>query len=177
MTTKAQSQTTTPPEFVTHCLDLLASAGPCVARRMFGGWGISTGGLTLAIIADLGDGERLWLKADATTLPAFEAAGCPPFVYTAKGKPITVNYRAAPEDAMESPGLMRPWGQLALDAALRAHAAKPVRPTTPKAPRKASAASTPTSLTNAPPKAPTQTPTTAPTKPQTKARAKPSAKS
>ena len=112
------------PEFVQHCLDLLASAGPCAAKRMFGGWGISTDGLTFAIIADLGDGERLWLKADATTLPTFAAAGCRPFVYTAKGKPMTVNYRAAPDDAMESSGLMRPWAQLALDAAVRAQAAK-----------------------------------------------------
>jgi DNA transformation protein len=136
------------PEFVQHCLDLLASVGPCVAKRMFGGWGISTGGLTLAIIADLGDGERLWLKADATTLPTFEAAGCPPFVYTAKGKPVTLNYRAAPEDAMESPALMRHWATLALDAAVRAHAAKPARttaskaakaPKEPKVPRKAAA--------------------------------------
>ena len=30
-----------------------------MARRMFGGWGISTDGLTLAIIADLGAGEAL----------------------------------------------------------------------------------------------------------------------
>lgn len=143
------------PEFVQHCLDLLASVGPCVAKRMFGGWGISTGGLTLAIIADLGDGERLWLKADATTLPTFEAAGCPPFVYTAKGKPMTLNYRAAPEDAMESPALMRHWATLALDAAVRAHAAKPARttasraardPKEPKAPRKAS----PTGKLNSP---------------------------
>ena len=137
------------PEFVQHCLDLLASAGPCVAKRMFGGWGISTGGLTLAIIADLGDGERLWLKADATTLPSFEAAGCTPFVYTAKGKPMTLNYRAAPEDAMESPALMRHWATLALDAAVRAHAAKPARTTAskaakePKAPRKAATNETP----------------------------------
>ena len=126
---------TSQPEFVQHCLDLLASTGPCVAKRMFGGWGISTGGLTLAIIADLGDGERLWLKADATTLPTFEAAGCPPFVYTAKGKPMTLNYRAAPEDAMESPALMRHWATLALDAAVRAHAAKPARTTTPRDPK------------------------------------------
>jgi DNA transformation protein len=140
------------PEFVQHCLDLLASAGPCVAKRMFGGWGISTGGLTLAIIADLGDGERLWLKADATTLPSFEAAGCTPFVYTAKGKPMTLNYRAAPEDDMESPALMRHWATLALDAAVRAHAAKPARttaskaakaPKEPKAPRKAATNETP----------------------------------
>jgi DNA transformation protein and related proteins len=112
------------PEFVSHCMDLLASTGPCVAKRMFGGWGISTGGLTLAIIADLGDGERLWLKVDANTLTQFEAAGCKPFVYLAKSKPMTLNYRSAPDDAMESPALMRPWGQLALDAAVRAQASK-----------------------------------------------------
>jgi DNA transformation protein len=127
MTTTKTTRTTSHPEFVQHCLDLLASAGPCVAKRMFGGWGISTEGLTLAIIADLGGGERLWLKADAATLHAFEAAGCPPFVYTAKGKPMTLSYRAAPEDAMESPALMRQWAALALDAAVRAHAAKPAK--------------------------------------------------
>jgi DNA transformation protein and related proteins len=117
------------PEFVHHCLDLLAPVAPCVAKRMFGGWGLSTEGLTLAIIADLGDGERLWLKADAHTVGRFEAAGCHPFVYLAKGKPMTVGYRSAPEEAMESPGLMQPWARLALDAALRAHAAKTAKPT------------------------------------------------
>jgi DNA transformation protein len=138
MTTTTTVRTTSHPEFVQHCLDLLASAGPCVAKRMFGGWGISTGGLTLAIIADLGCGERLWLKADATTLPTFEAAGCPPFVYTAKGKPMTLSYRAAPEDAMESSALMRPWATLALEAAVRAKARKasPAKPAPPPAPRR-----------------------------------------
>ncbi len=116
--------TATNPEFVQHCLDLLAPVAPCTAKRMFGGWGLSTEGLTLAIIADLGDGERLWLKVDANTLPQFEAAGCKPFVYLAKGKPMTMGYRSAPEDAMESPALMRPWARLALDAAVRAQAGK-----------------------------------------------------
>ena len=58
---------TIPRDFADHCLELLAAVGPCVARRMFGGWGISTDGLTLAIIADLGEGERLYLKADDDT--------------------------------------------------------------------------------------------------------------
>lgn len=129
---------TTQPEFVAHCLDLLASAGPCVAKRMFGGWGISTGGLTLAIIADLGDGERLWLKADATTRATFEGQGCARFTYLAKGQPKSMDYYAAPEDAVESAALMRPWGQLALDAAVRAQAAKKPQ----KAPARASAAAT-----------------------------------
>jgi DNA transformation protein len=124
MTTKAVSTATDHPEFVQHCIDLLAGTGRCVAKRMFGGWGISTGGLTLAIIADLGDGERLWLKVDATTVPRFDAAACKPFVYLAKGKPVNLNYRSAPDDAMESAVLMRPWGLLALDAAVRAKVSK-----------------------------------------------------
>lgn len=130
------AQTTTQPEFVAHCLDLLASTGPCVAKRMFGGWGISTGGLTLAIIANLGDGERLWLKADATTRATFEAQGCARFTYLVKGQPKSMDYYAAPEDAVESAALMRPWGQLALDAAVRAQAAKKPK----KAPAQASTA-------------------------------------
>ena len=34
---------------------------------MFGGFGISTDGLTFALVADLGSGETLWLKADDET--------------------------------------------------------------------------------------------------------------
>ena len=50
-------------EFANYCCELLSSVGPCLAKRMFGGYGISTDGLTIAILADLGDGEKLWLKA------------------------------------------------------------------------------------------------------------------
>ena len=117
---------TPPHEFARYCCDLLSAAGPCVARRMFGGYGISTDGLSLAILADLGAGEQLWLKADATSQAVFEAAGCARFVYLAKGKPMSMNYYSAPDDAMESSALMAPWARLALEAALKARAAKPV---------------------------------------------------
>ena len=115
------------PEFSRYCCELLASAGPCVARRMFGGWGISTEGLTIAILVDLGDGETLWLKADETTLGQFEAAGCRRFTYLAKGAPKSMNYYSAPGEALESPEFMAPWAQLALQAALRARGAKTPR--------------------------------------------------
>ena len=49
-------------EFAHYCCDLLAGADPCVATRMLGGFGISTDGLKFAILADLGGGEKLWLK-------------------------------------------------------------------------------------------------------------------
>lgn len=107
-------------EFADYCCELLASAGPCVAKRMFGGWGISTDGLALAIIADLGDGERLYLKASDETRLQFEAAHCQRFVYEAKGKPMQMNYYSAPEDAMESAHAMAPWARLALECALKA---------------------------------------------------------
>ena len=42
-------------DFADYCCELLQSAGPCTAKRMFGGWGISVDRLTFALIADLGD--------------------------------------------------------------------------------------------------------------------------
>ena len=114
-------------QFADYCCDLLATQGPCVAKRMFGGWGISIDGLTLAIIADLGSGEKLWLKADEASRQRFEASGCERFSFQMKDRLASMGYYTAPEEAMDSPDAMRAWARLALEAALRARAAKPVR--------------------------------------------------
>ena len=105
-------------EFVDHCLELLGRLGPCRARRMFGGHGIYVGDVFIAIVAN----EQLFLKVDAPSQPAFEAAGCRPFTYEAKGKRMTMAYWSAPDEAMDSAELMSAWGRHALDAALRAAA-------------------------------------------------------
>ena len=103
--------------FAQYCAELLSGLGPVRVRPMFGGHGIYVDDLFLAIVV----GEVLYLKVDAQTMGRFEAAGCAPFVYTAKGRGrVSLNYRAAPAEAMESPALMRPWARLAMDAALRA---------------------------------------------------------
>jgi DNA transformation protein len=120
------------PEFAQYCCELLGSAGHCVARRMFGGWGISVDGLTIALLVDLGEGETLWLKADESTRAQFEAAGCKRFTYLAKGVSKSVNYYSATSDAMESPQLMAPWARRALEAALKARQSKPIRKPQPK---------------------------------------------
>jgi len=109
---------------VDHCLELLAPLGQVRARRMFGGWGLYVDELFVALIAF----ERLYLKGDDASRARYESAGCEPFVYDGKGKRITMAYFSAPPDAMESPALMRPWAQLALQAALRSRAAAPRRP-------------------------------------------------
>jgi DNA transformation protein len=90
---------------------------------MFGGHGLYVDDVFVALIV----GERLFLKADARTRQAFEAAGCEPFVYDGKGKAVTLGYWSAPPEAMESPGLMLPWARRALQAGLAARAAAGVK--------------------------------------------------
>jgi DNA transformation protein and related proteins len=123
---------TTSHDFASYCCDLLASAGPCVAKRMFGGFGISTEGLNIALLVDLGDGDKLWLKADNQSRSRYEAEGCARFTYDTKHGPRSVDYYSAPEEAMDSPDAMRPWAALALECAVRARAAKPVPKTKAK---------------------------------------------
>ena len=108
-------------EFADYCCELLAAAGPCTARRMFGGWGIATGGLNIAIIAF----EQLFLKVHPGTQARFAAAGGTPFTYEARGKTMQLGYFTAPAEAMESPAQMAPWARLALEAALLAASKKP----------------------------------------------------
>jgi DNA transformation protein len=74
-----------------------------------------------ALIAD----DVLYLKADECNRPEFEGAGSEPFTYEAKGRRTIMAYWRAPDDAMESRELMAPWARSALDAALRAQAARP----------------------------------------------------
>lgn len=116
-------------DFVDYCLELLCGVGPCTARRMFGGWGLALDGLNLALISDLGDGEKLWLKADADTQGQFEAAGCLRFTWSThkKGEPtqLSMGYYSAPADAMESALFMTPWARMALGSARKAQLAKP----------------------------------------------------
>ena len=117
-------------ELVTLALELLQPLGAARARRMFGGHGLYVDDLFIALIAY----DRIYLKADAQTRAAFEAAGCQPFVYTKSGgQSTTMGYWSAPAEAMESPAQMQPWARLAMAAALRARASK--APAAPRARR------------------------------------------
>ena len=135
-------------EFAAHCADLLSALGTIRRNRMFGCVGLYVDEVFIALIAF----ERLYLKVDALTRAQFEAAGCQPFVYDGAGKQVTLGYFSAPDEAMESPPLMQNWARLALEAALRARAAKPVSakrkpaavaPTKPARPRKVLAKAAP----------------------------------
>jgi len=103
--------------FVTFALDLLALVGPVQARSMFGGHGVYARGVMFALLDD----DELFFKTDGETRERFLAAGCRMWVYP--GIPETHYYRP-PDEAHEDPEAMLPWARLALEAALRAKAAK-----------------------------------------------------
>lgn len=98
-------------------------------RRMFGGHGIYDGETMFALEA----GGEIWLKADAQSVPRFEAAGSAAFTYQKQGKPFAMSYWRLPDEALDDADLLKDWTRLAVEAARRG--AKPatgfVRPPAP----------------------------------------------
>lgn len=107
-------------DLIAHLHDLSAGFGALDARRMFGGHGVYRDGTMIGLLSD----ETLYLKTDEQTLPRFRAAGCSPFLYARRGETVPTSYWTVPEEAMESPQEMRPWLELAWEAAARKAAKK-----------------------------------------------------
>lgn len=104
-----------------HVLDVLRTVLDDVqARAMFGGHGLYHLGVMFALIAD----DELYLKADPVSEPRFREAGCRPFTYEGKGKPVTMSYWTVPAGSLDDPDEMRPWAILAVEAAMRGKARK-----------------------------------------------------
>lgn len=101
---------------IDHLLELLEPIGMLRARRMFGGWGIYAGDRMFAIVI----GGELGLKVDDDSRERFAAAGSQPCTYRARGRDLPMSYWRAPAAALDSAEAMRPWAQLALEAAERA---------------------------------------------------------
>ena len=97
-------------------LELFAPMGALSVRRMFGGAGVYLYGVMFVLLAD----SEIYLKADAVTIPAFEAAGSGPFVWSAPdGRSISMSYWRLPDSALDDADEALRWGQLGLEAALR----------------------------------------------------------
>jgi DNA transformation protein and related proteins len=102
---------------VEHLMDVLRPLGGVAPRRMFGGAGVFRDGLMFALISD----EVLFLKADATTVPAFEAENLGPFTYgTKNGRRVLTSYWRAPERLLDDDEEMRAWCRRASEVAVRA---------------------------------------------------------
>ncbi|MEZ5839669.1 MAG: TfoX/Sxy family protein [Hyphomicrobiales bacterium] len=111
-------------EFDAFLLEQFAPLGDIRIKRMFGGLGVFKGELMFALVAY----DVLHFKADETTIPAFEAEGCGPFVYEGKGRTVTMSYWKAPERLFDEPDEFRQWAADAYAVALRASAGKQKKP-------------------------------------------------
>jgi DNA transformation protein len=102
-------------EFVDHILDLMKSAGPVRARKMFGAYGIYLQETIIGLVED----NILYLKVDDNSRHYFEELHLTPFVYQRKGKTIQLSFYQAPEEALDDHQQMKIWTYRALQAALR----------------------------------------------------------
>ncbi len=109
--------------FAGYLREVFADFGEIRMRAMFGGQGLYHEGTIIGIVID----DALYLKVDALTQPAFEAAGCAPFVYELKRKALQMSYWSVPAEALDSPQAMLPWARRAFDAALRKQQKRPRR--------------------------------------------------
>lgn len=116
-----------------HIAEMFAAFGHVSVRRMFSGAGVFSDGLMIALISR----DVVYLKADAQTIPAFEAEGLTPFSYQRKGVARTINsFWRMPERLYDDPDELAQWARQARDTALRAGVKKPKRATTKLKPAK-----------------------------------------
>lgn len=106
------------PAFVEAVVQRLNQVAPVTARAMFGGYGLYAEGVMFALIAY----DRLYFKVDAGNLADYEAAGCSPFVYEGKGKPIRMSYYVLPTEVWEDTAQLADWVAASRAAAQRAKA-------------------------------------------------------
>lgn len=126
------------PEFVEHVLDLFSGLGPLRTGRMFSG--VAVYAEEDAMFAMISSSQTVYMKSDAATLPAFEAAGAEPFTYTrSSGERQVTSLMSVPESAMDDASEALDWARLSMGPA-RAAAAKKRAEKARKAARKAAKA-------------------------------------
>ena len=115
-------------------IDLFSDFGPVTIRPMFSGFGISADGINFALALRAG----LFFRADAQTIPQFEAEGSTPFSYQTRAKTVVVNsYWQLPARLFDDSEELSVWARAALAAAQRAALRK--RPKAKKAVKKTTA--------------------------------------
>ncbi len=100
--------------------DLFAQFGPVTVRRMFSGAGLFCDGAMFGLVVR----GVIYLKADETSIAAFERQGSDPFTYVrgkASGRPSrhALPYWRLPERLYDDPDTLAEWADRALAIAQR----------------------------------------------------------
>jgi DNA transformation protein and related proteins len=104
------------PDFLDHVRDLFSGLAPLRMGRMFSGVAVYTeDDVMFAMIAASG---TIYMKTDATSQPAYLAAGATPFTYTkAAGTQQITSLMSLPDTALDDPEEALSWARLSLPAA------------------------------------------------------------
>jgi DNA transformation protein len=96
--------------------ELFAEFGAVQVRRLFGGAGVYADGVMFALVHD----GVIYLKADDSSIAAFEAETCAPFGYETKtGRRALTSYWRLPERLYDDPDELARWAGQALAIARR----------------------------------------------------------
>lgn len=98
-------------DFEEHVLESLRAVVTARPRRMFGGMGIKSGGLSFALIMN----DVLYFKVDDSTRPDYEARGMRPF--QPRPGQVSRSYFELPQDVLASKVRLGAWVVKAIDAA------------------------------------------------------------
>ena len=114
--------------FAEFLREQLAPLGAITMRRMFGKTGVFCDGFMLAMVRD----NTLYFRVDDGNSAAFkEAEAFPPLNYEKRGSAIDLAFWRAPERLFDEADELVSWARLALEAARRVAAKRPVpRPKT-----------------------------------------------
>lgn len=110
----------TDTSFADFVLEQLRSLRGVAARRMFGGVGLYRQAVMFGVIF----GDELFLKVGDDNRSAYEAAGSRPFVYSARGRKVSLSYWRVPEDVLEDADVLAAWATRAHAVAVNAAKAK-----------------------------------------------------
>jgi DNA transformation protein len=102
-------------EWLNSLLSRWADCGDIYARAMFGGHGLYLDGTMFALIAD----EVIYFKVDASNRDDYLQMGSQAFIYSGKGKPITMSYYELPDTVLEDISKLHSWIEKAHTAALQ----------------------------------------------------------
>lgn len=102
-------------EFSDSLHEVFERFGRITVRRMFGGHGVFHDGRMFALVAR----DRLYLKADAHSVAAFDALHLPAFEYLRKGAVARLGYHEAPAEVFDDRDEAARWARLAWEAVLR----------------------------------------------------------
>ena len=105
---------TTQQQLVDELDAKLAPLGHFRARAMFSGYGLYLDGVIFGLIA----WDKLWLRVDDRSRPAFQKAGMEPFTYSRRSKAVTLTYFRCPDPVLADAAKLRKWAKEARRASV-----------------------------------------------------------